>query len=88
MTTEPATSTETRRPKRQWAPYLLVLPSLIYLAIFFAWPMVRAIRLAVWDETALLTLRAEILFREQRGGRLAARHVGRPARPPGQYRPA
>ena len=59
MTTEPATSTETRRPKRQWAPYLLILPSLIYLAVFFAWPMVRAIRLAVWDETALLTLHAE-----------------------------
>lgn len=47
------------RPRRQWAPYLLILPSLLYLAVFFAWPMTRAIRLAVWDETALLTLRQE-----------------------------
>ncbi|MFZ1710267.1 MAG: hypothetical protein WAW20_16925, partial [Anaerolineae bacterium] len=59
MTTEPAAPARTRRTQRQWAPYLLILPSLIYLAIFFAWPMVRAIRLAVWDERALLTLRAE-----------------------------
>ena len=60
MNTEPAAPPPPRRPrKRQWAPYLLILPSLIYLAVFFAWPMVRAVRLAVWDETALLTLREE-----------------------------
>jgi multiple sugar transport system permease protein len=59
MPSEAAVPTKTRRPRRQWAPYVLVLPSLIYLAIFFAWPMVRAIRLAVWDEQALLTLRAD-----------------------------
>ena len=29
--------------KRQWAPYLLILPTVIYLAVFFAWPMVRGI---------------------------------------------
>ncbi len=59
MTTQVAASPKPRRPQRQWAPYLLILPSLIYLAIFFAWPMVRAVRLAVWNETALLTLREE-----------------------------
>lgn len=60
MTTEPAASPPPRRPKKwQWAPHILILPSLIYLALFFAWPMVRAVRLAVWDETALLTLREE-----------------------------
>jgi multiple sugar transport system permease protein len=59
MTAQPAVVTKTRRPKYQWAPYVLIVPSLIYLAVFFAWPMVRAVRLAVWDETALLTLHEE-----------------------------
>ena len=36
-----------RRKNIQWAPYLLLVPSLVYLAIFFAWPMVRALQLAV-----------------------------------------
>lgn len=45
--------------KRNWAPFLLILPSVIYLAIFFAWPMFRAMTLAVWDETAILRLQAE-----------------------------
>ncbi len=45
--------------RRNWAPYLLILPSLIYLAIFFAWPMVQALGLAVWDDDRLLELRAE-----------------------------
>ena len=68
MTTEPAAPVKKGRPKRQWAPYLLILPSLIYLAIFFALPMVRAIRLAVWDETALLTLHEEASARSSRVG--------------------
>ena len=45
--------------KRQWAPYLLILPSVIYLAVFFAWPMFRALTLAVWDDDGILTLWAE-----------------------------
>ncbi|GIV78115.1 SH3 domain-containing protein [Litorilinea aerophila] len=40
-------------------PYWLILPSVIYLALFFAWPMVQALRLAVWDSDARLQLRAE-----------------------------
>lgn len=48
-----------RKRKINWAPYLLILPSLIYLALFFAWPMVRGLALAVWDDEALLTLQAE-----------------------------
>ncbi len=40
-------------------PYWLILPSVIYLALFFAWPMVQALRLAVWDGDARLQLRAE-----------------------------
>jgi ABC-type sugar transport system permease subunit len=45
--------------KRQWAPYILILPSVIYLAIFFAWPMVQALKLAIWDSDGLLALRAD-----------------------------
>jgi multiple sugar transport system permease protein len=45
--------------KRQWAPYILILPSIIYLAIFFAWPMIQALRLAIWDNDGVLTLRAD-----------------------------
>ena len=59
MNAEPAAPAKTRRSRVQWAPYLLILPSLVYLALFFAWPMVRAIRLAVWDEYAVLTVREE-----------------------------
>lgn len=42
-----------------WAPYLLILPSFIYLVLFFAWPMVQGLILAVREERALLTLRAD-----------------------------
>ena len=45
--------------KINWAPYLLVLPSLIYLALFFAYPMVQGLLLAVREEDALLKIRSE-----------------------------
>lgn len=48
-----------KKKRRNWAPYLLILPSLLYLGLFFAYPMVRGLVLAVWDEEALLSLRAE-----------------------------
>jgi multiple sugar transport system permease protein len=57
MTT--TTSRTKRRKKINWAPYLLILPSLIYLAMFFAWPMVQGLILAVREDRALLTLRQE-----------------------------
>lgn len=47
------------RKKLIWAPYLLILPTVIYLILFFAWPMVQALRLAVWENNARLTLRDE-----------------------------
>ena len=47
------------RNKINWAPYLLILPSLLYLAAFFGWPMVQGLILAVREEGALLTLRSE-----------------------------
>ena len=42
-----------------WAPYLLVLPSFIYLMLFFAWPMVQAMQLAFRRDSQILPLRAE-----------------------------
>jgi multiple sugar transport system permease protein len=48
-----------RKKRIQWAPYLLILPSLIFLAIFFAWPMFQALALSVWDSRGALTLREE-----------------------------
>ena len=48
-----------RSTKRNWAPYWLILPALIYLALFFAWPMFRGLSLAVWDDEAILRLHTE-----------------------------
>jgi len=56
MATSP---TPKARKTTNWAPYLLILPSLFYLALFFAWPMVQGLILAVREERALLTLRAD-----------------------------
>lgn len=55
MTTASATQ---RRKRINWAPYVLILPSLIYLALFFGWPMVQGLILAVREEGALLTVRS------------------------------
>ena len=56
MTAAPAPKA---RKRINWAPYLLILPSLFYLALFFAWPMVQGLILAVREERALLTLRGD-----------------------------
>jgi multiple sugar transport system permease protein len=56
MSTEQGTK---KGKKRNWAPFLLILPSVIYLVIFFAWPMVSAIKLAVYDDKARLALLEE-----------------------------
>ncbi len=47
------------KKQRNWAPFLLILPSVIYLALFFAWPMFRALTLSVWDDDAVLRLNEE-----------------------------
>ena len=52
-------SSTRRRKKINWAPYLLILPSLIYLLLFFAYPMVSGLTMAVREENALLALRSE-----------------------------
>jgi multiple sugar transport system permease protein len=42
-------------------PYILLLPALIYLALFFAYPMVASLQLAFRREGQYLNLRAEAL---------------------------
>ena len=44
------------RRRIQWEPYLLLLPSTVYLLLFFAWPMVQAFGLALRDENGTWTL--------------------------------
>ena len=58
------------RKKTNWAPYVLILPSLIYLALFFAWPMVQGLILAVREEGALLTLLSDAEHTSVIAGRL------------------
>jgi multiple sugar transport system permease protein len=42
------------RRKRRWGgllPYWLILPSVVYLGLFFVWPMIQSFGLALRDET-------------------------------------
>src|SRR5262245_8968298 len=45
--------------KRPFTPYLLLLPSLLYLLLFFAYPTVASLQLAFSRDIPLLNLRAE-----------------------------
>ncbi len=56
--------------KRNLAPYFLILPTLIYLALFFAYPMVNGFVLAFRDDEALLSLRAEPSLDSGEAGRV------------------
>jgi multiple sugar transport system permease protein len=51
MTTVAQESALPRRRARRWEglPYVLILPTVAYLALFFAWPMVQAFKLAFRD---------------------------------------
>ncbi|MGB0387732.1 MAG: carbohydrate ABC transporter permease [Ardenticatenaceae bacterium] len=62
--------TNPQRKKRDWTPYWLILPSLIYLALFFLWPMGSGLALAVWDDEASLTLLSEAQQESAEAGRL------------------
>lgn len=55
---------------RNLAPYWLILPTLIYLLLFFAYPMVRGLVLAFYDNEALLTLQSEASLASDEAGRL------------------
>ena len=48
-----------KRFRGNLAPYLLILPSFIYLAIFFAWPMGRSLQLAFTRDSQILPVLAE-----------------------------
>ncbi len=47
---------EMRRRRREQTPYLLLAPTLAFMAIFFAWPMVQALILAVQDSSGAFSL--------------------------------
>ncbi len=42
--------------RRRMVPYLLIAPALIYLAMFFAYPMFQGLMLAIFDDDAALVL--------------------------------
>ncbi len=60
----PATSAQQSKPeakakqgsRRRLVPYLLIAPALIYLAMFFAYPMFQGLMLAIFDDDAALVL--------------------------------
>lgn len=43
--------------RRRLVPYLLIAPAIVYLALFFAYPMYEGLMLAVYDDDALLPVR-------------------------------
>ncbi len=59
MTTVAHETTLPRR-KRRWEglPYWLILPTVIYLGLFFVWPMIQGFGLALKDETGNWTFSA------------------------------
>ncbi|MBI5958838.1 MAG: sugar ABC transporter permease [Chloroflexi bacterium] len=48
-----------KRFRMNLAPYLLILPSFIFLAVFFAWPMARSLQLAITRDSQILPVLAE-----------------------------
>lgn len=56
--------------RRNLAPYWLILPSLAYLVLFFAYPMARGLALSVWDDEAVLPLRSDATLDSQEAGQL------------------
>jgi multiple sugar transport system permease protein len=76
-------------------PYLLLLPTILFLLIFFAYPMVSSLQLAVRDDAKYLNLRSEPDDAAERGATLAmqtdviilARERGEEVLPNGRTRP-
>ena len=62
-------------PRRTWRrkiiPYLLIAPALIYLAMFFAYPMYEGLILAIYDDEAELPLVDEANLEGDEVGRVA-----------------
>lgn len=57
--------------KRPITPYLLIAPTLIFLAAFFAYPMFQGLVLAVYDDEAVLPLLDEASLESTRVGELS-----------------
>lgn len=54
----------------KWIPYFLIAPTVIFLAMFFAYPMYRGLSLAIYDDQALLELHEEPAADSDATGRL------------------
>ena len=59
-----------RTRKRPLTPYLLIAPTLIFLAAFFAYPMFQGLILAVYDDEAVLPILDEASLEASRVGEL------------------
>ncbi len=59
-----------RRRRRKLTPYLLIAPTLIYLAAFFAYPMYEGLLLAIYDDEAVLPLLDEASIGGETTGKL------------------
>jgi multiple sugar transport system permease protein len=59
-----------RRSKLNLAPYILILPSFIYLAVFFAWPMWRSLQLAFRRNSQILLVLSQPASNSTPVGRL------------------
>src|ERR1041385_7938077 len=58
-TAEPTALTARPRPAPRWrtlTPYALLAPTVVFLAVFFAWPMVQALVLAFQDASGAWSL--------------------------------
>jgi len=47
-----------RRRRRTFAPYLLLGPAAIFMAVFFLWPMLQAVALAFRDTAGEISLQS------------------------------
>jgi multiple sugar transport system permease protein len=59
-----------RRRKVSLTPYILILPSFIYLALFFAWPMWRSLQLAFRRNSQILLVLSQPVSNSTPVGRL------------------
>ena len=60
-----------KRRRRRLTPYLLIAPTLVYLAAFFAYPMVEGLILAIYDDEAVLPLVEEPSLTAEQTGKLS-----------------
>ena len=66
MTTIAQETAPLTRRKRRWGvlPYFLILPTVVYLALFFVWPMIQGFGLALRDESGWSTTAFETMWND------------------------